>query len=114
MPPSLQPSPEEMEFCAQKFSYFTISFIIELKESLLTKSTVVYIAMVSDKYETWGCFLSQTKGSVVYRTDVEEFLNVFIANGKHDFYHSTKKRQHNFDILKAFFVRHSSEYENVG
>ena len=29
-------------------------------------------------------------------------------------YHSTKKRQHNFDILKAFFVRHSSEYENVG
>ena len=29
-------------------------------------------------------------------------------------YHSTKKRQHYFDILKAFFIRHSSEYENVG
>ena len=25
-------------------------------------------------------------------------------------YNSTKKRQHYFDILKAFFVRHSSEY----
>ena len=24
---------------------------------------------------------------------------------------STKKRQHYFDILKAFFVRHSSEYK---
>ena len=27
------------------------------------------------------------------------------------FYNSTKKRQHYFDILKAFFVRHSSEYK---
>ena len=26
-------------------------------------------------------------------------------------YNSTKKRQHYFDILRAFFVRHSSEYE---
>ena len=26
-------------------------------------------------------------------------------------YNSTKKRQHYFDILKAFFVRHSSEYK---
>ena len=25
-------------------------------------------------------------------------------------YNSTKKRQHYFDILKAYFVRHSSEY----
>ena len=27
------------------------------------------------------------------------------------FDNSTKKRQHYFDILKAFFVRHSSEYK---
>ena len=27
------------------------------------------------------------------------------------FYNSTKKRQHYFDILEAFFVRHSSEYK---
>ena len=26
-------------------------------------------------------------------------------------YYSTKKREHSFSILKAFFVRHSSEYE---
>ena len=26
-------------------------------------------------------------------------------------WNSTKKRQHYFDILKAFFVRHSSEYK---
>ena len=28
-----------------------------------------------------------------------------------DLYNSTKKRQHYFDILKAFFSRHSSEYK---
>ena len=28
-----------------------------------------------------------------------------------ELYSSTKKRQHYFDILKAFFVRHSSEYK---
>ena len=28
-----------------------------------------------------------------------------------EYYNSTKKRQHYFDILKAFFVRHSSEYK---
>ena len=28
-------------------------------------------------------------------------------------YISTKKRQHYFDILKAFFVRHSSEYKTL-
>ena len=28
-----------------------------------------------------------------------------------DVYNSTKKRQHYFDLLKAFFVRHSSEYK---
>ena len=27
------------------------------------------------------------------------------------FHYSTKKRKHSFSILKAFFVRHSSEYE---
>ena len=27
------------------------------------------------------------------------------------FYNSTKKRQYYFEILKAFFVRHSSEYK---
>ena len=32
------------------------------------------------------------------------FLAVVLDN-------STKKRQHYFDILKAFFVRHSSEYK---
>ena len=26
-------------------------------------------------------------------------------------YNSTKKRQHYFDILKAFIIRHSSEYK---
>ena len=26
-------------------------------------------------------------------------------------HYSTKKRQRSFDIVKAFFVRHSSEYE---
>ena len=29
-------------------------------------------------------------------------------------YHSTKKRHIILTYLKAFFVRHSSEYENVG
>ena len=28
-----------------------------------------------------------------------------------DLYNSTKKRQHYFDILKAFFIRQSSEYK---
>ena len=28
-----------------------------------------------------------------------------------EFHYSTKKREHCFSILKAFFVRHSSEYE---
>ena len=28
-----------------------------------------------------------------------------------ELYYNTKKRQHSFDILKAFFVRHSTEYE---
>ena len=32
--------------------------------------------------------------------------------GTTELYHSAKKRQHSFHILKAFFVRHSSEYEN--
>ena len=31
--------------------------------------------------------------------------------GTTELYNSTKKRQHYFDILKAFFVRHSSEYK---
>ena len=31
--------------------------------------------------------------------------------GTAELYNSTKKRQHYFDILKAFFVRHSSEYK---
>ena len=31
--------------------------------------------------------------------------------GTTEFCNSTKKRQHYFDILKAFFVRHSSEYK---
>ena len=30
-----------------------------------------------------------------------------------ELYNSTKKRQHYFDILKAFFVRHSSEYQSI-
>ena len=30
---------------------------------------------------------------------------------RNEYYNSTKKRQHYFDILKAFFVRHSSEYK---
>ena len=28
-------------------------------------------------------------------------------------HNSTKKRQHYFDILKAFFVQHSSEYKSL-
>ena len=35
---------------------------------------------------------------------------VLLANTE-DFHYSTKKREHSFSILKAFFVRHSSEYE---
>ena len=32
-----------------------------------------------------------------------------------EYYYNTKKRQHSFDILKSFFfIRHSSEYENIG
>ena len=44
--------------------------------------------------------------------DQLQFLRDSVSNKAT--YDSTKKRQHNFDILKAFFVRHSSEYENVG
>ena len=41
-------------------------------------------------------------------------LRSFLNDNTYCFpYHSTKKRQHYFDILKAFFFRHSSEYENV-
>ena len=31
--------------------------------------------------------------------------------GTADFYYSSKKRKHSLNILKAFFVRRSSEYE---
>ena len=31
--------------------------------------------------------------------------------GTTELYHSTKKRQDSFDILKSFFIRHSSEYK---
>ena len=31
--------------------------------------------------------------------------------GTTELHYSTKKREHCFNILKAFFVRHSSEYE---
>ena len=31
--------------------------------------------------------------------------------GTTELHYSTKKRKHSFSILKAFFVRHSSEYE---
>ena len=31
--------------------------------------------------------------------------------GTIEFHYSTKKREHSFSILKAFFVRQSSEYE---
>ena len=36
-----------------------------------------------------------------------DFLNFY----NEILYDTTKKRQHYFDILKAFFVRHSSEYK---
>ena len=39
---------------------------------------------------------------------------VYETVGITELYHSTKMRQHSFNILKSFFVRHSSEYENVG
>ena len=42
------------------------------------------------------------------------FRRVLFSVDTTEIYHSTKKRQHNFEILKAFIVRHSSEYENVG
>ena len=38
-------------------------------------------------------------------------LHIYIQNK--EFCNSTKKRQHYFDILKAFFVRHSSEYKTL-
>ena len=31
--------------------------------------------------------------------------------GTTELHYSTKKREHSFSILKAFFVQHSSEYE---
>ena len=31
--------------------------------------------------------------------------------GTTELHYSTKKREHSFSLLKAFFVRHSSEYE---
>ena len=34
-----------------------------------------------------------------------------VMNKDKELYNSTRKRQHYFDILKAFFVRHSSEYK---
>ena len=34
-----------------------------------------------------------------------------ISTNSTELYNSTKKRQHYFDILKAFFIRHSSEYK---
>ena len=41
------------------------------------------------------------------------FLIVSNLNSLLVLYNSTKKRQHHFDILKAFFVRHSSEYKTL-
>ena len=38
------------------------------------------------------------------------FMSLVFSISIH-FHNSTKKRQHYFDILKAFFVRHSSEYK---
>ena len=40
---------------------------------------------------------------------LNSFHFFYLLNGNS--YNSTKKRQHYFDILKAFFVRHSSEYK---
>ena len=34
-----------------------------------------------------------------------------VVNLNQILHYSTKKRKHSFSILKAFFVRHSSEYE---
>ena len=39
------------------------------------------------------------------------FCIKLMSVGTTELYNSTKKRQHYFDILKAFFVRHSSEYK---
>ena len=42
---------------------------------------------------------------------IQRRSNTQYKQAKYNFYNSTKKRQHYFDILKAFFVRHSSEYK---
>ena len=50
---------------------------------------------------------------------VKRIFNILIAwyqkceksVGTTELHYSTKKRKHSFGILKAFFVRHSSEYE---
>ena len=52
-------------------------------------------------------------------TEASFLMCIIIRNKKFDeksvgtteLHYSTKKRKHSFSILKAFFVRHSSEYE---
>ena len=46
---------------------------------------------------------TRTEGVPAYHAELNLLLNIDC--------NSTKKRQHYFDILKAFFVRHSSEYK---
>ena len=70
-----------MDFCPQKLSLFTPSFPVELKKSILTKSTIVQTVMVlSGKYEMHGYLMCQIEVCPFYKTDAAEFFKELIAN----------------------------------
>ena len=55
-------------------------------------------------------FDSHFANYIIAKKHVEYNLKEYSV-GTSELYYSTKKWQHSFHIMKAFFVRHSSEYE---
>ena len=90
----------------QKLCHFVTCIKFSRRRSLSdswkanTGTSVVEEIALTDRYE---CFLC----SKIKQT----FLILEKSVGTTELHYSTKKREHSFSILKAFLVRHSSEYE---
>ena len=85
----------DLDTCQILEGMFLFSILIKVKIPYLP-----FFLLISE-------FLQGLEWHKLVVTDIEDD----ICSRKTDFYNGTKKRQHYFDILKAFFVRHSSEYK---
>ena len=74
--------------------------LLPFNKKLLGLSNPVWIHLYPGKSD-----ISHLSFTVMYRNIYEKSV------GTTELHYSTKKRKHSFSILKAFFVRHSSEYE---